>query len=133
MGEGYDHLADSLEERGIFPHYQQYAVRNYTLYYTVYIYVSLLLDYTQAVTKLPKVVPSYSSNSLSFDNPISQLISTILSHYSRTLFWGVSLIIIKFVWPFTPPKISICPSEFIQYSEPKDFQSNLCLGLVYGG
>ena len=97
------------------------------------IYVSLLLDYTPAVTKLPKVVPSYSGNSLSFDNSISQLTSTILSQYSRALFLGASLIIIKFVWPFTPPKISIFPSDFIQYSVPKDFQSNLCLGLVYGG
>ena len=95
--------------------------------------VSLLLDYTPAVTKLPKVVPSYSGNSLSFDNSISQLINTILLQYSRALFLGTSLIIIKFVWPFTPPKISFFPSEFIQYSVPKDFQFNLCLGLVYGG
>ena len=92
---------------------------------TIIIIILLLLDYTPAVTKLPKVVPSYSGNSLSFDYSISQLISTILSQYSRALFWGASLIIIKFVWPFTPPKISIFLSEFIQYSEPKDFQSNL--------
>ena len=93
----------------------------YTLYYTVYIYVALLLDYTPAVTKLPKVVPSYSGNSLSFDNSISQLISIILSQYSRALFLGASSIIIKFVWPFTPPKISIFPSESYNIQNLKTF------------
>ena len=43
-----------------------------------FIYVSLLLDYTPAVTKLPKVVPSHSGNSMSFDNSISQYCRYIL-------------------------------------------------------